>query len=769
MIPITDNEAQTDGREPPEGTSWPVEDDEVILWVSERRKKAENRLGDWYDGARKEFGFTENRQWDDTDIAKLEAERRLAVTFNRIAPIVNSICGQEVANRQEVKFLPRRVGEVSTADPMNDAVKWVRDNCNAEDEDSDAFRDMVICGMGWTCSRMDYEVNPDGEPRIERRDPTLMRWDPTCRRKNLADAKWIQSDYWMTREAIESRWPGADMAAMVNLSGPDERGEPHDATEAWKYKNDQSGKEIYADQWRVIHHVERFTRTIHRVIDPTSGKMGQYSEEDFAKISGNAEKIGLKLQSQKSQQRVYWEAWTVGKVNLASGIAKIQKDFQYQCMTGTREHETGYWFGIVRPMMDPQRYANRLGSLLMSVLATNAKGGLNFETGAFANQQKALSDWSRWDSSIEFNEGALTGGKVQPRTPAQLPQGATEFMQFAIGSLRDVTGVNLELLGMRQDDQPGVVESMRTKAGLTILASIFDAMRLYRKRQGVILAEFVDKFLSDGRLIRILGPEGQKFLPLLRNPDTVDYDVIVDESPASRDVKERTWMVLSQIGPMLMEMGIKPPIEALDYAPIPESLTMAFKKSIAQAAQQPPPPNPLVQKAQVEGQNQMQLAQMKAQLEQQLEQSRAQTTRMAEAARLEADVGVAQHAATVKAQVEQQRIALEMRLKEVTAQQEQEIALRKAVLDSETKLRVAEISAGMPPELPEERQARVQQETTSIQQIAQAMMDGHAQLLNAVGQQLEAHRQGMAQIAQQMANPKPRTVTAPSGKTYTIQ
>jgi hypothetical protein len=665
------------------GNSWPTDDDDVISWVLDRKRKAEQRLQEWYEQAREDFAFHDNKQWSEEDKAKLESERRLAVTFNRIISTISSVCGQEVANRQEPRFLPRRVGEVDAADPMTDAVKWFREGCNAEDEDSDAFKDMTICGMGWTVTRMDYETNPDGEPQVERRDPTLMRWDPAARRKNLADKKWVESDYWMTKEAIEERWSEADLSTLVNLDAPEERDQPHDSTENWKYKNDASGFEYHQGQWRVIHHVERFTKPVYRALDPATGQIQEFSAAEFKTIKARMEELGLSLESTKGSKRVFWEAWTVGKIVLQSGEAKIQKDFQYQAMTCFRDRERGYWWGLVRPIIDPQRYANRMASLLMSILATGAKGGLIFETGAFVNPQKAKEDWARWDSAIEATDGAIAGQKFKAKDPVQLPEGAAKLLEYSISSIRDITGINLEVLGSTAKDQPGIVEDMRTKAGLTILAPVFDAKRLYLKRQAVILAEFVTRFLSDGRLIRIWGQQGQQFIPLVRRPDVVDYDVVIDESPASRDVKERTWGALREIVPGLTQMGIQPPPEVLDYAPLPESLAMAFKKAIAQKAQQPPQPSPEVQKAQ---------AQMQAQI--QIAQGKAQATQAAEQARMQADVQIEHDKAQVNLQLQAMKNQQEAHFQQMEMAQKAQLEILNTIIQQIGKVEVARVTSG---------------------------------------------------------------------------
>src|SRR3990167_2294494 len=165
-------------------------------------------------------------------------------------------------------------------------------------------------------------------------------------------------------------------------------------------------------------------------------------------------------------------------------------------------------------MKDPQRWANKWLSQIMHIMNSNAKGGLLAERGAFVNPRRAELELSDPASITFLNDGGL--GKVQPKPTLPYPEGLDRLMAFAIGSIRDVTGVNVELMGMTNRSQPGVLEYQRRQAGVTLLAGFFNALRRYRKEQGRLVLDFIQTYLADGRLIRIDSSGGPRFIPLLR-------------------------------------------------------------------------------------------------------------------------------------------------------------------------------------------------------------------------------------------------------------
>src|SRR5687768_17471410 len=125
------------GAEPDERAPTPGLDEDALFlrlkrWFFEDRDHCEK----WHAQARDEFALLAGDQWTDEDKARLIEQGRAPIVFNRIAPVIDSVVGQEVANRQEVRFIPRN----NTSDPAQgadgpkvelytEAARWFRDMC----------------------------------------------------------------------------------------------------------------------------------------------------------------------------------------------------------------------------------------------------------------------------------------------------------------------------------------------------------------------------------------------------------------------------------------------------------------------------------------------------------------------------------------------------------------------------------------------------------------------------------------------------------------
>jgi len=592
----------------------PDDDLDIVEEAYARLKKSQDEHGEWQKSARLCFDMVAGNQWTDEELADFREKKRLPIVFNRIARVVNSIAGNEIGQRQEVRYMPRNLGAAGVNELLTNAAEWARDQCDAEDEESDAFFDTIVCGMGWTETRMDYEQDPEGKVCIDRVDPLSMHWGSASAKRNLSDRKWQIHLAKMTLDEVIYRWPDKEgeliASTDIDSSSLDDTDvkivNPNDAYKGDAFRNDNAEMEVLHYQW---YDSECF----YKVLDPVTGQLQELGEEEFSVVSERMAALGQPVRSAKMTKRVYKRAFLCNKVELESGLAPSQKDFTFQCVTGMRDRNNKTWYGVVRAMVDPQKFSNKTFSQIEFIIRSGAKGGLMIEEGAAKNPRDLEKKWSETASVVEFNEGALSAGKVQPKPTPEYPVGMQNLMDFSVNSLDAVSGVNLETLGMVSREQAGYLEAQRKQATLTILAPLFDSLRRYRKSQGRVLADFIQNFISDGRLIRVVGKDGgEQYIPLLRDDSTMTYDVIVDEAPTSPNNKERTFVVLKEMFPLLQAAGIQPPPDTLKYLPLPESFIAAMQKQM-QEAKTNPPPNPIQMKAQAD----MQQAQMKMQVDMQ--------------------------------------------------------------------------------------------------------------------------------------------------------
>jgi hypothetical protein len=178
------------------------------------------------------------------------------------------------------------------------------------------------------------------------------------------------------------------------------------------------------------------------------------------------------------------------------------------------------------------------------------------------------------------------------------------------------------------------------------------------------------RYLSDGRLIRIVGQENAQYIPLTKQAGFEKFDVIVDEAPNSPDVKARTWNALENILPQMMKMGMPIPPEVLDYSPIPSSLAAKWKESIAKKKEQPQIP-PQIQQQMQQMQQELQKLSQENQMLKQNQQIKMQ------------ELQANREEMMAKLQLQREESAAQLELKRQIAETDAQIAAAKIQADAE--------------------------------------------------------------------------------------
>ena len=615
--------------EKPASTASKVES-ELLKDIMDNIKKGREHRSKWREQAKEDFDFYAGKQWSDVDARILRDSKRSPVVFNRIVRAVNAVIGLEVQNRQEVTYIPRKVNQevgqqqpnqmpnpmmqgqaqppfqmgqipqqammppvndTGYADMLNDAAKWVRDEGNFEDEESEGFEHTVICGEGWTETRMDYGDDVEGMIVKDILDPIRVLVDPESKKRNYEDARWVSVVKDFEVKQVREMWPDIVNPAYGSFWDDADEMDTINADENYKYLNDKSDHLTKPEMVAVVQYQYYKKEPIYLVADPESNELVQMPSSRFSKIRDQLDFNGIKYT--KVQKKVYYQCMVVGG-RIAEKTPLGCEHFTLRAITGMKDKNNNSYFGLVTMMKDPQRWANKWLSQIQHILNSNSKGGVMYEESAVDNIQKFESEWAKPDGVMSVRDGAISGSKIQAKPVTPYPDGIDRLLQYAINAINDVVGVNLEMMGQANRDQPIGLEQVRKEAGITILAKLFDSLRRYRKMDGKILAYFIREYIADGRLIRILGDQGIQYVPLIKDKVAFKYDIIVDEAPTSPHAKERTFMQFQAIFPSLQAAGIPIPKSILDYSPFPDKLVQEWKKEIEEAAQ----PDPLAQKMQ---------------------------------------------------------------------------------------------------------------------------------------------------------------------------
>lgn len=551
----------------------------------------------WRTQATDDLGFLAGEQLSEDDKAILDEANRPHVVFNRFLAIIKAIAGMEINGRHEIVFTPVENDDTVVSEILSGTSKSMGNGCDAEDEQSEAFQQCAITGIGVTESRWSYEMKSRGEYIEEQFDCREFGWDRTARKKNLVDARrmWrvrrmplsdaMQMFRGKSKRQLDASW--ADTGIYTD-SGP----------KSIEEKRIRDGKDSYLD-WDDTNEVtivcmQWWEREPYYLVgDEASGSMVEMSPKEFKLLTRLRRLQGMPpLDGVKMTKRAYKQAFLGNELLGPVAPAPMGQQFSWGAITGEWDAKKRMWYGLTRVVRDPQKWANKFMSQVMHIMNATAKGGILAERSAFDDEIEAEEGYAQPDIITWLKDGALSGQKpkIMPKPGAGDASAYVALLQYAVQAIPQVTGVNFELLGQQDIQNPGVVEAMRKQAGMTVLATLFDALRRYRKILGRIRLHVIQTRMSDGRIIRIVGQQYTGAVQLAKDVTAGEFDVTVDDAPTSPNQKEANWLVISTLLPVFKEQLMAQPevlAMVLEYSPLPSQLVSAIKRIILAAQSDP--------------------------------------------------------------------------------------------------------------------------------------------------------------------------------------
>ena len=521
---------------------------------------------DYVKQARRCEAYYLGNQWAPEDKAALDAVKRPALTINQILSVTNALIGEQMTQRAEVTFRPKRHGNMDLADLHTRLHHHILEDNKYRYLESQMFADGIIQDRGYLNVYVDFSENIAGEVRIEILDPLTVLLDPLAKEYDPATWSRVIITRWMTLDEIaviygKDKADKLDSIAGLNESfGVDSMLLSEESTFG---DRDQAQRSEYAtagnDHWQVrqVRVIDQQYRKLERAkyfVDPVTSEMREVpSSWGKAQADEFAEKNRLQVITRLGRK----VRWTV-----TADHVLLHDDWSpYPCFTVIPYFplfRRGKPSGLVRHLLDPQDTVNKYSSQILHTVNTVANSGWIIESGSVLNMSEA---------DIE-ERGATTGlvmtmrpGATPPQKilPNPVPTGLEFVAAKARADLRDISGVEA-LLGQEHDSVSGVAIQAKQKRAMIIAQVPFDNLNLTRTLLAEQILTLVQRFYTEPRVLHITEWDSPK------KPST---ELQVNQpDPSGQIVNDLT------VGEYSVSVSIVPSRESFDDAQFAEAIQL---------------------------------------------------------------------------------------------------------------------------------------------------------------------------------------------------
>lgn len=450
--------------------------------------------------------FFAGLQWNESDLRRLRAVRRPAITINKILATLETILGEQIENRAEVSFQPKSGSPAATAEALNRVWRHIAQQNQLDWVRSDVFLDGLIRSRGFYDVRLNFDDSVFGEVEVELLNPKNVVIDP--------DAEAYDPDKW--DDVFITRWLSPNDISV--LYGK-EQARAFDGREGssyvWGFDSIELQRERFAGRgeggqaslsnndesvMRYIRTLDRQHHVLHNTehfVDPRTGDMRPIPDGwDRERIAHTVETMGL-LTTKKLIKRVRWTV-TADDILLHDDWSP----FKHLSVVPYFPHfRYGRTIGKVENLLGPQELLNKSVSQELHVINTTANSGWKLKSGSLHNM------------TIEELEsrGAQTGlvmeladvKDAEKILPNSVPTGLDRLSYKAEEYLKGVSSVSDSMQGFDREDVAAKAIAAKQQRGAVSMVKPLDNL----KRTDFLLArnilDIVQVFYTEERTLRI--------------------------------------------------------------------------------------------------------------------------------------------------------------------------------------------------------------------------------------------------------------------------
>jgi len=519
--------------------------------------------------------FFAGDQWDLEDKARLDNEDRPALTINKILATIASITGEQIFNRTEISFRPRRAGATEdTATALTRVFMQISDNNQLPWVRTDVYMDGLIGSRGFYDVRLGFSDSMQGEARVRQLNPKNVLID--------ADASTYDPNEW--NDVIITKWLTLDEVELTHGKKWRKKLEGS-ATDMSMYEYDQQDwdEDSFGTSENNINFLNVDNQPVMKVVRVLERQHKQLDRREHLvnMLTGDIREVPADWSKAELTSFVMEneEYDTIMKVaprirwTVCAGMEVLHDDWSpYKYFTVVPffpYFRRGKTIGIVENLLDPQRLVNKVSSQELHVVNTTANSGWIVKGGSLQNMTIGeLEDRGAKTGLVMEMDETADAVKI---TPNQVPTGLERIAYKAEEHIKTISGQPDANTGFARED----VSAKALKANQTNASANFAIVQDNLARTDHYLARallhLVQTYYTEERLIFIttdplrkqteeikvneVSPEGEIINDLMLG----EYDIVVTNQPERDTLEDSTF---AQSVEMRKELNI----------PIPDSV-----------------------------------------------------------------------------------------------------------------------------------------------------------------------------------------------------
>lgn len=584
----------------------PKQDPQKVLLLAERWQRASGSQQKWAERAKKAVDFFEGRQWTEAQLLEMKRQKRPALKFNMIAPLVRLVLGYHRSNKSDIVFQPGQDDRASEqiAEALTKIEKTIATGSHQDYVDTEVFLDGLIASRGYFDSRLDFENNDLGEIKTAAMDPFTVYPDPDSWSYDFNEsASYVQTSLFVSVDEVE----GAFGKKVADLLRPFVMGQTPLAPISSLVIDDEISPirtfgerdDLQTDFWDTFYSLVgdfvdtrrrtiRLIETQYKVREPknvlidleTGDKTvipDDWGQDHIQKVLFYAEQVGNHCEVQR--RMVETLRWTIMAGDMLLYDAPSMYD-KYTITPYFPYFRRGYTQGMVDDLIDPQMEKNKRRSNRAEIVSKTANGGWKYHQDSLTPEQKR--NLKKFGAAPGVNiewKGDKAPEQIQPTTP---PMAQERLEHDSDDDLHKISGINESALGQLDRVQSGRALEARQRQAVLSVQQYMDNF----KRSKILLGNqhlgIIQQHYTEPRMYRIMGANG-KFSQILINQAQQDptsglarivndvtigkYAVTVDDAPLSStflnaqyeemlDLLEKLGPAIGQYMPMFADLII---------------------------------------------------------------------------------------------------------------------------------------------------------------------------------------------------------------------